>query len=255
MLLIPRPLRIGSRWADALPPDQVSPILSPPFTFEPAGHHDPQPGASEVAHERDRCAMIKRTFDLAVALIGLLVILPLLAAIAIAVRLDSPGPILFRPEAGGAERSGLRALQVPNDVRPRGDRERLVRGPGNGSRVTRLGAASSARRRWMSCLSSGTSSRGRCRWSAPGRRSEAGWRPPPSGGRSPTRSGPASRTPPRSSTGMRSRSWPPRPTRSGLYRPEILPGKLDQYEAYVRSRSFRGDPRDPLEYGPASFAT
>jgi exopolysaccharide biosynthesis polyprenyl glycosylphosphotransferase len=39
---------------------------------------------------------LKRTFDLAFSLVGLLAIAPLMALIAVAVRLDSPGPVLFR---------------------------------------------------------------------------------------------------------------------------------------------------------------
>lgn len=45
--------------------------------------------------------MIKRAFDLAAATAGVLLLLPLLAAIALWVRLDSPGPALFRqPRVG-----------------------------------------------------------------------------------------------------------------------------------------------------------
>ncbi|KQQ89168.1 sugar transferase [Massilia sp. Leaf139] len=40
--------------------------------------------------------MLKRSFDLCVATIGVLVLAPLLAAIALWIRLDSPGPVLFR---------------------------------------------------------------------------------------------------------------------------------------------------------------
>ncbi len=40
--------------------------------------------------------MLKRTFDLCAATIGVLLLSPLLAAIALWIRLDSPGPVLFR---------------------------------------------------------------------------------------------------------------------------------------------------------------
>jgi len=40
--------------------------------------------------------MIKRAFDLCAASIGVLLLSPLLAAIALWIRLDSPGPVLFR---------------------------------------------------------------------------------------------------------------------------------------------------------------
>ena len=46
-------------------------------------------------------AFLKRAFDLVLAGAGLILLMPLLAAIAVAVRLDSPGPILFRQDRVG----------------------------------------------------------------------------------------------------------------------------------------------------------
>jgi len=46
-------------------------------------------------------AVIKRVFDLVVAGAGLLVLAPLFALIAIAIKLDSPGPVFFRQERVG----------------------------------------------------------------------------------------------------------------------------------------------------------
>jgi len=46
-------------------------------------------------------AMLKRSFDLAASAIGLLLTLPLTLLIAAAVKLDSPGPVLFRQERVG----------------------------------------------------------------------------------------------------------------------------------------------------------
>jgi lipopolysaccharide/colanic/teichoic acid biosynthesis glycosyltransferase len=43
-----------------------------------------------------RSVAAKRTFDVVVAGLGLLVLLPLLLAIAVAIRWDSPGPVVFR---------------------------------------------------------------------------------------------------------------------------------------------------------------
>lgn len=45
--------------------------------------------------------MIKRLFDVVCSGLGLLVLLPLLALIAIAIKLDSPGPVFFRQERIG----------------------------------------------------------------------------------------------------------------------------------------------------------
>jgi len=48
-------------------------------------------------------ALIKRTFDIAVSAIGLLVTAPLLPLIALAIRLDSPGPVLFSQRRAGLD--------------------------------------------------------------------------------------------------------------------------------------------------------
>ena len=45
--------------------------------------------------------ILKRSFDIVVSLLALVVLSPLFLAIAIAVRLDSPGPTLFRQHRGG----------------------------------------------------------------------------------------------------------------------------------------------------------
>ena len=47
--------------------------------------------------------LVKRAFDLAGALLGLLVLAPFLAATAIVIKLDSPGPVLFRQERVGRD--------------------------------------------------------------------------------------------------------------------------------------------------------
>ena len=45
--------------------------------------------------------LAKRAFDLALAALGLVLLSPLLAAIALAVKLDSPGPVFFRQQRVG----------------------------------------------------------------------------------------------------------------------------------------------------------
>lgn len=47
--------------------------------------------------------MIKRLFDVVCSGLGLLALLPLLALIAIAIKLDSPGPVFFRQERIGKD--------------------------------------------------------------------------------------------------------------------------------------------------------
>jgi exopolysaccharide biosynthesis polyprenyl glycosylphosphotransferase len=59
----------------------------------------------EIPHFEGAKHVLKRTFDLAVSALALLVLLPALAVIALCVKLDSAGPVLFRQERCG--RNGL----------------------------------------------------------------------------------------------------------------------------------------------------
>ncbi len=57
----------------------------------------PLPAAETPARHRPRWALVaKRTIDVAGAVIGLASLAPLLAAIAVAIRINSPGPIFYR---------------------------------------------------------------------------------------------------------------------------------------------------------------
>jgi lipopolysaccharide/colanic/teichoic acid biosynthesis glycosyltransferase len=69
--------------------------LTPPATAAPALHLVGQPSGLPVLLPPDAEAF-KRAFDLFVAVLGLVLIAPLLAAIALAIRIDSKGPVLFR---------------------------------------------------------------------------------------------------------------------------------------------------------------
>jgi len=51
---------------------------------------------TETLHLPPHVAAAKRAFDIFVALLGLLLTLPLWPLIALAIRLDSPGPVLYR---------------------------------------------------------------------------------------------------------------------------------------------------------------
>jgi exopolysaccharide biosynthesis polyprenyl glycosylphosphotransferase len=56
-------------------------------------------------------AIAKRAFDVAMSAVGLLLIAPLLAAIALAIRLDTGGPVLFRQERIGLHRRRFKLLK------------------------------------------------------------------------------------------------------------------------------------------------
>jgi exopolysaccharide biosynthesis polyprenyl glycosylphosphotransferase len=99
--------------------------------------------------------LLKRTMDLLLSLVGLVVLAPFLALIAVAIKLDSPGPVLFRQVRMGARDRTFRILKfrtmdadadtrkheiahLNQHLRPGGDpRMFKVR---NDPRVTRLGA-------------------------------------------------------------------------------------------------------------------
>lgn len=83
--------------------------------------------------------MTKRLFDLLVSLLALLVLAPLFAAVALAIRLESAGPVLFRQERVGLHGRIFRIHKFRTMV---ADAE--SRGPqltaGNDPRITRVGA-------------------------------------------------------------------------------------------------------------------
>ena len=69
-------------------------------------------------------AIVKRALDLVGALLLIVVLSPLLLAIALAIRINSRGPVLFRQPPRRPRRRGVRDVQVPLDVRRLGDAAR-----------------------------------------------------------------------------------------------------------------------------------
>lgn len=105
--------------SDARPPIELKPI---------AVHHRPLAGAS---------AHLKRISDVVLTLIGLVVLLPLMLVIAAAIKLDSPGPAIYRQPRAGFNRNWFvvykfRTMHVSAD----GDLTQATR---NDPRVTRVG--------------------------------------------------------------------------------------------------------------------
>jgi len=67
-------------------------------------------------------AFLKRSIDVLLSTIGLIILLPLFALVAVAIKLDSPGPILFAQERVGLNRRRHRNGGPPNsDDRRRSD--------------------------------------------------------------------------------------------------------------------------------------
>jgi len=83
--------------------------------------------------------MGKRLFDLVVAAAGLLLLWPLFALIALAIRLDSPGPVFFRQERVGRHGVPFRIHKFRTMVAdaPVRGRELTI---GDDPRITRVGA-------------------------------------------------------------------------------------------------------------------
>lgn len=88
-------------------------------------------------HLRDR--MIKRLFDIVFSLFALLILSPLLVAIAIAIRMESPGPILFRQQRIGRDNALFMMLKFRSMYQDRCDPTASVLTGRSDSRVTRVG--------------------------------------------------------------------------------------------------------------------
>jgi O-antigen biosynthesis protein WbqP len=81
----------------------------------------------------------KRALDLAGAALGLVIGAPLMLVIAIAIRLDSPGPVLFRQRRSGRGSREFRIVKFRTMKTGTPDLASHLIGPGS-SRVTRVGA-------------------------------------------------------------------------------------------------------------------
>lgn len=81
----------------------------------------------------------KRMFDILVAAAGLVMLLPLLTVVAIAVKLDSRGPVLFRQTRHGYNNETIKVFKFRSMTQIE-DGDSFVQAVRNDSRVTRVGA-------------------------------------------------------------------------------------------------------------------
>ncbi len=81
----------------------------------------------------------KRAFDVLAATAGLVILWPLLTLVAIAIKLDSPGPILFRQTRHGYNNETIKVFKFRSMTRLE-DGDEFVPAVRNDSRVTRVGA-------------------------------------------------------------------------------------------------------------------
>lgn len=88
-------------------------------------------------HLRDR--ILKRIFDFVTSSVALLLLSPLLLAIAIAIRLESPGPVLFRQQRIGRDNTLFMMFKFRSMHHGRRDESASVLTSRVDSRVTRVG--------------------------------------------------------------------------------------------------------------------
>lgn len=97
---------MATRMADGAPARDADIVSAPP-----AAHHaHPHPSSPSETHPRRLAEMVRlsglltrRGFDVLVAIVVLLVLLPVLLIVAISIKLDSRGPVLFRQRRLGKD--------------------------------------------------------------------------------------------------------------------------------------------------------
>lgn len=100
-------------------------------------HHRTLVVSAGPLHLRDR--MMKRLFDIVVSAIVLLILFPVLLVIAIAIRVESPGPILFRQQRIGRDNTLFMMLKFRSMFNDQSDATASVLTSRSDSRVTRIG--------------------------------------------------------------------------------------------------------------------
>lgn len=95
----------------------------------------------EVARRplRDWDALAKRAMDVAIAGTALLLLAPLMALVVLAIKLDSPGPVIFRQKRFGFNNSVIEALKFRTMYHDRCDPSGAARTVRQDPRVTRVG--------------------------------------------------------------------------------------------------------------------
>jgi putative colanic acid biosynthesis UDP-glucose lipid carrier transferase len=96
-------------------------------------------GASPATHGKAARSRAKRAFDLVLSTMGLIFLIPLFLTVALAIRLESPGPVFFRQRRGGLggkpfQIFKFRTMSVLQDA---DDVQHAKRGD---SRITRVGS-------------------------------------------------------------------------------------------------------------------
>src|SRR3546814_17651753 len=90
-----------------IPTEIVVPEISalhPLAIRERSGHASLVLGSGQLSWEQ---RFLKRSFDLAVTLAALPLLVPMLLLVALAVKLDLSGPVMFRPDRNGLDRKSV----------------------------------------------------------------------------------------------------------------------------------------------------
>jgi lipopolysaccharide/colanic/teichoic acid biosynthesis glycosyltransferase len=123
--------------------DNVSPFWKwyRPRLAAAAADHEARYGrhASRVSGAGSPLYVVKRSFDLTGAIAGLLFFLPLLIAIAVAIKATSPGPVFFRQYRYGYRNRLFRIYKFRTMYTGQGDRSGRIQTIAQDARVTRLG--------------------------------------------------------------------------------------------------------------------
>jgi Undecaprenyl-phosphate glucose phosphotransferase len=82
--------------------------------------------------------IVKRTFDICAAIVGLIILFPLLLVISIAIKLESPGPICFRQTRHGFNNEPIRLIKF-RSMTTTEDGDKFIQAMKNDTRVTRVG--------------------------------------------------------------------------------------------------------------------
>ena len=82
----------------------------------------------------------KRVLDISVSLMALIALAPLLLAVAVLIKLDSPGPVLFRQTRWGKNCSKIRVYKFRSMRTDLGDATGVAQTVKNDPRITKIGA-------------------------------------------------------------------------------------------------------------------
>lgn len=113
--------------------------VTPPPVATPSPGTAPTPGVATRVPSR-RQALLKRAVDVVASASGLLVTSPVMAAVAVAVRVDSPGPVLFTQRRVGlhGREFDIHKFRTMTVAAPGEDRQAVT--AAGDARITRVGA-------------------------------------------------------------------------------------------------------------------